>query len=247
MCETEVKYIFFSRANYRMGEKLRDSLWRMGKILSYCSAVEELMMRLVDCPNTVVFWDSSYKKYARLASVLLESGMESLKFCKLVFVDGDADFYDKYLNGKNAFFVSTHDLDGGVCMLITKCEVQNKKLVAEEEKDLGKVISEYLTLLGFSRKLIGFKYLKQCIEKAVLNNFTLGSLSGEVYPYVALLNNTARINIERSIRTSIRIAYGTTGFEVKGFEALANRKCSNRYFISSLVDKLMNELNYIAS
>ena len=95
-----------------------------------------------------------------------------------------------------------------------------------------------LTNLGFSCKLVGFRYIMHGMEQAIKNNFTLGSLNAEVYPYIAEQNFTTSINIERGIRTSVKRASKQDKFkkEVGGSEKVA---ITNRFFMEYFLNQLL--------
>ena len=101
-------------------------------------------------------------------------------------------------------------------------------------------LTQYLLSLGFVPKHSGFTFIKQCVQEGVKNNGVLGSLSKQVYPAVAKLNNSNAINVERNIRNSIN--YAKRGWKNCNdvdnvFFRLGN--VSNRNFLAFLVDQVI--------
>ncbi len=103
---------------------------------------------------------------------------------------------------------------------------------------VSQFLTEYLIRMGFLPKHMGFNYIKQCIEEALINNGVLGPLSTEVYPKVALRNNTNPINIERNIRNSITLAQKHCQDGVLN-TIFAGSTVSNRAFLAYLLDQVI--------
>ncbi len=242
MCNLDLNFIFYSSKNLFVGSRLRDSFRKIGIELSYVSTVADLINWFSTKPNTVVFFSKEHGSYARFLSKVLKSDLSLTRYCRVVFVDDDLAHYAPYVNNTNFFCLPECNLEAVLYSMVTKCEISSHHV---QEFDIGRLnqkISDYLTKLGFSFKLVGFKFLKQSIEQVVKNDFNIGSLTKDVYPVVASLNQTSEYNIERSIRTAIDNAFKRTHFNVEGFEGLSENNCSNRFFISFIVDKLMNEI-----
>lgn len=242
---SNMEFVFFSKDNYSVGEKLKNGLKQLGKNVMYCGDIEELLCVIMEKTNIVVFVDACFKKYIKLISALLSSNIEPVRFCRVVFIDESIGCYENYLNENNFFFLQTESVLDELFGVVAKCETCFGTEKTEIRKNVGTFVSEYLMSLGFSHKLVGFKYLKQCIELVVQNNYNFGSLSGEIYPQVAKLNQASESSIERSIRTAIKTAQGVTDFYKMGFCKEKCKKCTNKYFISCFIDKMTN--NYKCS
>lgn len=243
MCNYDLNFMFYSHNNFVLGSRLREFFRKLGIELSYCGDVEELVVNLQNYPNTVLFFGGEQSGYASFLSRVLHSDLYLTRDCKFVFVDDNLDLYAPYVNNVNFFSIPETNLEIALYNTIAKCELQTLPKEDLDYNKINKMISGALCKLGFSYKLVGFNYLKQSIEQVVKNNFVIGSLTKDVYPYIAIANNTSESNVERSIRKAIDAAYIKSKFDVEGYEALREHRCSNRFFISCLVDKLTNELN----
>lgn len=118
--------------------------------------------------------------------------------------------------------------------------IREKSSLEFDIKVVNQFMSEYLIRLGFVPKLMGFNYIKQCIEESICNNCgILGSLSTEVYPRVASRNKTSAVNIERNIRSSINNAIKNSD-AYSGINGLFNNApISNRAFLAYLLDQVL--------
>ena len=247
MCNYDLNFMFYSNRNFVLGSRLRGFFRKLGIELSYCGDVGELVINLQNYPNTVLFLSNQQSTYASLLSRILNSDLYLTRDCRFVFIDDDLQHYAPYVNNINFFCIPETNLEIALYNTIAKCELQTPPKDDLDFNKINKMISNALCKLGFSYKLVGFNYLKQSIEQVVKNNFVIGSLTKDVYPYIAVANGTSESNVERSIRTAIDAAYNKSKFDIAGYEALKEHKCSNRFFISCLVDKLVNELKTNAS
>ncbi len=244
MCNHEIKFIFYSKNNFNVGSKLRTYFKNLGMELNYCGCLGDLVNTLSSKPNCVLFFDKDHIGYASFISRLLDSNLDLTKRCKVVYVDDNLQQYAEYVNNRNFYSIPETNMEPALFNIITKCKLLNYNNYDDIDfRKINKMVSDCLCKLGFSYKLIGFKYIKQCIEQIVKNDFNIGSLTKDIYPHIADINFTTESNVERSIRTAIDAAYQKTKFNIEGYEVLRDHKCSNRFFISCLVDKLMNELN----
>lgn len=244
MCNYEMNFTFFSSKNLAIGSKLRESFRKLGLEISYCSTIQELVDSLSVNPNKLLFFAKEHAGYAKFLSQVLNSNLGATRYCRVAFVDDDFQTYAPYVNNLNFFCIPTTNMEPALYTLITKCELLGTTAPDYFSfKEVSQKISYYLTKLGFSYKLMGFKYLKESIEQVVRNNFNIGSLTNDIYPQIAILNQTSKSNVERSIRTAIDNAYAKSKFDIEGFEAICSPKISNRFFISFIADKLVNEIN----
>ena len=236
-----VNVIFFSNNNTILGNKLKVSLRKVNLDVYYCCELESLMSFIKPNSKNIVFVDKRYSRYKKFISGLMAS--DYFENCKVVFIDDNMAEYVNFVNNKNRFCIPETKLEIGLSRIITTCELLsfNEGYLIDVCK-LKDMLSSYLTQLGFSCKLVGYSYIKQCLEFAVKRNFNLGSLTSDVYGYVANLNSTTRSSIERNIRNAIYQAKEVNGFAVDGFEALQNDNISNRHFLAVLLDKLENNL-----
>ena len=106
-------------------------------------------------------------------------------------------------------------------------------------------VKRYFIYLGYNGKsFCGWQIqpngmtVQQCIEEALTHNGVLGPLSTEVYPKVALRNNTNPINIERNIRNSITLAQKHCQDGVLN-TIFAGSTVSNRAFLAYLLDQVI--------
>jgi len=76
-----------------------------------------------------------------------------------------------------------------------------------EELRIRNSVEKLLLTLLFKNNLVGTKYLLEAITECCLSSSGYRTLSTEVYPKIAEKYKTSCVNIDRTIRTSIRDCY----------------------------------------
>ena len=119
--------------------------------------------------------------------------------------------------------------------------IEKNKATKYDSNFINTYLTQYLIKLGFFPKHMGFYYIKQCIEEALLNNGVLGPLSSEIYPSVARKYGTNAINIERNIRNSIECANKYNDGKEKPLTDIYHnqKRVSNRAFLAYLLDQVI--------
>lgn len=238
--------ILFSNNNLALGERLRDYFRKINIDVMYCNTIRLLVSKIRSGRHTIILLDKAFKKYANIIKELLAADIDLLANVRFIFIDNDFGYYINNIDNEKYFCIPETNLESAIYSTIITCEMLNcrQQTLTPFLNKLGEVVSEMLLKMGFSYKLIGFRYIKQCIEQAARNNFKLGSLHKEVYPYVALQNVTNAFNIERGIRTAIKDASKTSKFK----DEFKNNSegITNRLFLEYLLDKVntyRNKLN----
>jgi hypothetical protein len=171
-------FIFFSKNNYNLGERLRSSLKKFNFDIMYCNDLSNLFCKLSSQKNNVVFLDKVFNSYANLVSLLSQIEVSPITNTRFVFIDDDFKNYATISSSERFYVIPETNLESALYNIVTKCQMlnyaqENKNVVASK---YGEIVSEELRKLGFSYKLVGFRYIKQCMEQAIKNNFTLASL-----------------------------------------------------------------------
>ena len=237
---TDLNIVFYSKNNYALGEKLRDTLKKMDDTtVKYCNDLKDLTFMIENQSNNLIFLDKSYKKYANFVKQLLMTNLKIIENVRFVFVDDELEFYVNMINNERLFIIPESNLESALYNTITRCKFLDcaKEYTESEITNYSEIISEELRKLGFSYKLVGFRYIKQCMEQAIKNNFMLGALHKDVYPHIGMQNSTSVFNIERGIRTAILDASKQDCFHIE--DSANHKSISNRFFLEYLLDKLI--------
>ena len=238
--------ILFSNNNYKLGERVRESFQKINMYITYCNTLKLLVKKLEKKRNYIVFIDKYYKKHAHFVSEIAGAGLEVIDGTRFVFIDDDMKHYAEHIDNERVFCIPETNLEVALYNIITTCEMLNYQSRTSDEgiRRVKENMSKMLAELGFSCKLAGFRYIIHGMEQAIKNNFTLGSLNAEVYPYIAEQNFTTTINIERGIRTSVQRAAKQEEFKkvVKGAEGVP---VTNRFFMEYFLNQLIIYKNSI--
>ena len=232
---------FLSHDNYVLASRIRRALKKLDYEVSYCNQVNDLIAQMLNNRYTIVFLDKEYLSFAKFLSQLLLSDLEIIENVRFVFIDDEVGKYLKYVNNKNFFNIPETNFEVALTNVVTQCEMLNLKSdsISSSKVNYNEIISDILTNLGFSYKLVGFRYIKLCMEYAIKNHFSLGSLSKDVFQYVAMQNCTTISNVERGIRTSIENASKSETFKKENISGDINKNVSNKMFLEYLLDKII--------
>jgi len=101
----------------------------------------------------------------------------------------------------------------------------------------------YISRIGISTRVKGFRYLTDGIEMVLEDRDLLEAVTKELYPAIAKKNNTSIASVEKAIRHSIKNAWTHGYFETmenhfrsKRFQA--TKKPTNSEFIEFVADRL---------
>jgi len=236
--------IFYSRNNFALGEKVRDCLKILNKNVVYCNNLQQVIDMIENERYLIIFIDKMYRVYVKMLSIIIKSRLANFDGVRLVFLDDDLSYYVDYVDNNKIFCIPTTNLKIAIQNIMLTCQMLNyrKESINSLLNGFNEAISKYLIKLGFSYKLVGFRYIKQSIELAIKNNYSLGSLQRDVYPILAQQNNTNPSNIERCIRMAIKNASQTLAFKTE-LNILNGNDVTNRSFLEYLVDLFRMEQN----
>lgn len=112
-------------------------------------------------------------------------------------------------------------------------------------KDRSNIINDFLISIGFSSKLTGKDYLKDCINLLINHRLLSKGLNRNCYTLVANKNRTKTFNVERTIRTAIKNAYlnRKPNHWEQVFNTNFDRMPSVKTFIFMCVDKIIEIKN----
>ena len=231
--------LFYSKNNIVLGKRIKENLAKFGFEINYSSSLADIVDLVSNGNRTLIFVDKVFKKYKNLIFELTKSKL--FNNVLVVFVDDDSNYYSDFLDSNNFFIISEKEFEKELGGILRSCRTYISNKHSINMFMVSDIVSGYLSKLGFSPKHAGYRYIKQCIEYAIQNSFSIGkALYKDTYLFVARKNNGSCASIERNIRNAINQARLNTGFDVDGFPDLSNKKITNRYFLSYLVDKLSN-------
>lgn len=110
-------------------------------------------------------------------------------------------------------------------------------------ENCDKKINDLLFKMGFTPKLKGKDYLKDCIKLILEGAEQFSCLNKDCYPVIASNYKTHIINIDRNIRNAIQKAYGCSDKRIweESLKSNFDRVPSSRSFIFMCVDKIKEE------
>ena len=170
-----------------------------------------------------------------------------LNKCITVYIDNTSEDVKEYAKNTNFYYCPTSQIAPNIQNIVNQFKLveRNNRYSLKVDK-ISAFINNYLTKLGFTQKWIGFKFIRESLIVCIQNNFYMGSLIVDVYPHVAVNNNTSASNVERSIRNAITKAYNITRFKNSGFEEFTSgvRKITNRIFLACILEKMNSEVDF---
>lgn len=111
----------------------------------------------------------------------------------------------------------------------------------KREDDLGKIVGNYLNVLGISRHLKGYGYLKYGILSCINHPEAMESITKILYPKIASFHHTTSGKVEHGIRHAIKKAW--EGEKSEEWEVIfgkgylnKNIKPTNAGFIAAVSD-----------
>ena len=113
-----------------------------------------------------------------------------------------------------------------------------------ENKNLEKMLSDIITIVGIPTHVKGYKYLRDSISHLVGDMSLASSITKTLYPLVAKENQTSASRVEKAIRNAINIGYNAGKmpnlnefFGIKIFDKYD--KPTNGEFITFIADRMI--------
>ncbi|GEM_PF-1080072 len=110
-------------------------------------------------------------------------------------------------------------------------------------------IRENMRLLGIPTKMRGYRYIFDAVMLAMHDGEMLYSLTKQLYPRLAKLNDTSVASVERAIRVAVRRSWERGDYsvvtEMFGYSVEAGNNPTNGQFISMLTEHVKNELGIL--
>lgn len=250
MVKLELSAIFYSNGNTELAYAVKKASWEIGASVVNVSDVSDLVNKLHDIDIGILFIDCLTIKVSDTLIQLIKN-FKGGNPSSVVFITEDEESLSSVIGTfeENQAFICKNDQLGNMLKLYEpriKFNLEKNLTKKMDTKLIGTYLTNYLISLGFMPKHIGFTFIKQAIEIAVLNKGFLGSLSRDIYPNIASKNRTLTQNVERNIRNAIECAYKVNKFQNDSLHLMVvNGKISNRAFLSYLLDKVLN--NYSES
>ena len=238
----DISALFYSKDNNVLGKRIKENMAKFGFEITYANSLADVIDLVYTGDRTLIFVDKIFRKYKNFIYEITKSKL--FNNVLVVFVDDDYMYYEECISSNNFFTISEQNFEKELGNILRQCRtyISNKHTI--NMFLVSDIVSGYLTQLGFSPKHAGYRYIKQCVEYAIQNSFSIGkSLYKDTYLFVARKNNGSCASIERNIRNAINQAKINTGFEVEGFPDLKSKKITNRFFLSYIVDKLSHNEN----
>ena len=119
--------------------------------------------------------------------------------------------------------------------------------VVDKEVDLELMVTEIIHQIGVPAHIKGYHYLRDAIILCVRTPQIINSVTKQLYPSVAKLNDTTSSRVERAIRHAIEVAWDRGDVDVLnsyfGYTIHNTRgKPTNSEFIAMIADKLRLQL-----
>ncbi len=241
MLKVNLNAVFYSKGNIDKAYSIKSMLWKTNYQVVNISDFSELVYAICHQQVNLLLVDGETIK-------LTEEFLEVVNGSKIgvpdnIFFIGYNNVECLNINNVNRFNVSYSDLNEKFFNNTDKLyfNIEKNKATKYDSNFINTYLTQYLIKLGFFPKHMGFYYIKQCIEEALLNNGVLGSLSSEIYPSVARKFGTNAINIERNIRNSIECANKYNDGKEKPLTDIYHnqKRVSNRAFLAYLLDQVI--------
>lgn len=232
--------IFYSNKNFTMASEVK-RICRDCRInvVNVCGVFELLEKYHQVSPSMFIFDCSSVKMDSGFLGKIMQSELNQENIDIFYLKDNNTT--------ENDLGIELLDLNSFKNILQNKLDlisILSKQKFVKENKN-GEFIdkaSKFLMFLGFSPKHSGYSYLKEIIASLLSSGENCGSLTGDLYPSVAVKHKTCACNIERNIRNAITCAWNEYGKNAwKNYFLNLNRqnfRPSNREFILMCLDYL---------
>ena len=205
------------------------------------NSLNDLLFTLSHLKPKILFLDVSTMKGIDNTFIDFFNNQKNVSMPKVIVICSK----DEYDNAKTKFsceIITEENLT--ICKkifnedLIDYDEFEQKKSYT---KSLKEKIEKFLFEAGISTKLMGYMFIKDCLELMLINNALIYSLDSKIYPMVACKYQTEKNNIERNIRNAIEKAYkiyGNTTFYSSIRLDENKNKLSNKQFFNLALLKL---------
>ena len=231
----DAHFIFFSKNDIVLGEKLKTCLRTLGIDLRYFKDLGLLLDFVIENGKSIIFIEKQFSKYIHILSELVKSTI--LNEVALIFIDSSCEL-DKYINNRNVFKITETFHCNDLFKVIEKYRVATYDNLNYDINKINILLTQILVDIGISIKHAGYNYIKECVMYAVKNKFKLGQLNKEVYKYVACCNNVSVQNVERSIRNTITYAKKNNSNFVAKVNQAGNGEVTNKMVLAYILERL---------
>lgn len=230
--------LLYSKKNYQLESKLNKICKKRNVFLATSMDFIELTIKNSEIKPKFIFCDLSTINLIDYKMKAFTSRQE-FKDVNIIFINNGNNQGLKFeSNYDNIHYVSIENFEELFDKLLH--EVDIAKMISGtysvNNYQLNNDIYKLLSLLGFSVKFTGYKYLCDCIKNVILNDCVIKSLTSEQYVYVATKYKTNVVNVERNIRNAINETwkkYGNDWYKILYSKALEiGLKPTNRDFIN---------------
>ncbi len=135
---------------------------------------------------------------------------------------------------RKAGVTDTEILDYLVKELSKIASVDNKMESDKQSEDI--YISQLLSGLGISPKLVGFAYLKTAIYLIKQDSNMLNYMHQELYPAISKMHNSTVSRVESGIRSAIKSAWEKRDSNITFFRYFNDKRPTNVAFLRIILD-----------
>lgn len=242
MNDIEMNAIFYSKGNIELAYSLKKACRNINANVFNVIQFTELIYRLNDTSTSIVFLD--YDNMEGVSSVLDFILNYNFNEYLSVVVITDKETPEIDFSKQNFYKISPLNLQNDLYFIEHKLKYTSalRRNIDCNLNELGEEVTDYLIVNGFSPQHKGFAYIKECIMFVVTQRGALGSLSSEVYPYVATKFNTVVENVERNIRNAILQAKKINFKNNDICKLTSGTRLSNKVVLGYLVDRSLNNI-----
>lgn len=120
---------------------------------------------------------------------------------------------------------------------------ETDRVTVDNEKDLEKIVTEFIHELGVPAHIKGYQYIRTAIMMVVKDMDLLNFITKQLYPDIAKKYSTTASRVERAIRHSIEVAWSRgkpeTMNEIFGYTIHTGKgKPTNSEFIAMVADRI---------
>lgn len=227
--------ILYSKRNIELGYTLK----RISRIFNIAITNVDRMSMLVYCIEhglyNFIFVDCSTIDINDEFLGFLQT-FRVREVCRIIFIDGAKELESKSDKYRCVPQSQLCDKMGEIANSFISPSVNLEKQYTMSLSQINESIASYLIKIGITPKLMGFSYIKEIILYGLGEGGLYYSLSKDIYPMIASRNHTTTVNVERNIRTAIKVATNSPGYK-ENLGALLGDHPTNRSFLLFLIDK----------
>ena len=238
MIDTTLCAFLYSNKNYELSSSLSSFCNSQNINLLYMTELKELFIKDEDFDNTILFIDCFT---CRVSKDLIEfiTVKHTRNVLKVIYICDDTCYEEDCIDNQNVFRVDfRQDFYDQLNRLISKFRKEDFCVKRKCDKDLSKMVYDFLIELQVSPKYVGFRYLKDAILYCLAENSKVGNFARDLYVYLSQKHNTTVHNIERNIRMVIDKSWALCDDK----NLLFRNKPTNKEFIAVLVNSIYNQI-----